>query len=170
MSRPISGGQEFRHRALRAGFGCAPQRSLPERHLLDRASPASGWQGPNRAANRRCPRRYLTFSTATAPREHIPKRINGRLRFTEHDRVPQLRSVVQGFVQFRRETRTKCSECGEDTTVPFKPTQGRPVLCRLCFRKQGTLQPAAIAGPSALPPVLLSSPEPSAAVSESVGH
>ncbi len=35
----------------------------------------------------------------------------------------------------RTETRTNCSECGMSTTVPFKPTQGRPVLCRSCFQK-----------------------------------
>ncbi|MGA8042068.1 MAG: zinc-ribbon domain containing protein [Terracidiphilus sp.] len=35
----------------------------------------------------------------------------------------------------RTETRTTCSECGLSTTVPFKPTQGRPVLCRSCFQK-----------------------------------
>ena len=34
----------------------------------------------------------------------------------------------------RTETRTECSECGIETTVPFKPTQGRPVLCRSCFQ------------------------------------
>jgi CxxC-x17-CxxC domain-containing protein len=32
------------------------------------------------------------------------------------------------------ETRTTCSSCGKETTVPFKPTQGRPVLCRECFQ------------------------------------
>ena len=26
-----------------------------------------------------------------------------------------------------------CSQCGRETTVPFKPTQGRPVYCRECF-------------------------------------
>jgi CxxC-x17-CxxC domain-containing protein len=36
----------------------------------------------------------------------------------------------------RAETRTTCSECAMETTVPFKPTQGRPVLCRACFQKQ----------------------------------
>jgi CxxC-x17-CxxC domain-containing protein len=36
----------------------------------------------------------------------------------------------------RPETRTTCSECGTETTVPFRPTQGRPVLCRSCFQKQ----------------------------------
>ena len=34
----------------------------------------------------------------------------------------------------RPETRTVCSQCGAETTVPFKPTQGRPVLCRQCFQ------------------------------------
>ncbi len=38
----------------------------------------------------------------------------------------------------RPETRTTCSECGTETTVPFKPTQGRPVLCRSCFQKKGS--------------------------------
>jgi CxxC-x17-CxxC domain-containing protein len=33
----------------------------------------------------------------------------------------------------KTETRTECSVCGIETTVPFKPTQGRPVLCRSCF-------------------------------------
>ncbi len=27
-----------------------------------------------------------------------------------------------------------CADCGASTTVPFKPTQGRPVYCRDCFR------------------------------------
>src|ERR1700761_8907554 len=40
----------------------------------------------------------------------------------------------------RTETRTVCSDCGIETTVPFKPTQGRPVLCRQCFQnKRDTL-------------------------------
>jgi CxxC-x17-CxxC domain-containing protein len=35
----------------------------------------------------------------------------------------------------RAETRTHCSVCGQETTVPFRPTQGRPVLCRSCFEQ-----------------------------------
>jgi CxxC-x17-CxxC domain-containing protein len=31
------------------------------------------------------------------------------------------------------QTQCNCSHCGKMTTVPFKPTQGRPVLCRDCF-------------------------------------
>lgn len=43
----------------------------------------------------------------------------------------------------RTETRTQCSACGIDTTVPFKPTQGRPVFCRSCFQLKRV--PAAVA-------------------------
>jgi CxxC-x17-CxxC domain-containing protein len=35
----------------------------------------------------------------------------------------------------RVETSATCSQCGRETTVPFKPTQGRPVLCRDCFKE-----------------------------------
>ena len=41
----------------------------------------------------------------------------------------------RGPHRVRPETRITCSTCGEETTVPFKPTQGRPVLCRSCFQK-----------------------------------
>src|SRR4026208_2529342 len=34
----------------------------------------------------------------------------------------------------RVETTTNCSACGKETTVPFRPTQGRPVFCRECFQ------------------------------------
>ncbi|HEY6128419.1 MAG TPA: zinc-ribbon domain containing protein [Candidatus Acidoferrum sp.] len=36
----------------------------------------------------------------------------------------------------RAETRTSCSQCGKETTVPFRPTQGRPVFCRECFQQR----------------------------------
>ena len=47
----------------------------------------------------------------------------------------------------RTETRTECSECGVQTTVPFKPTQGRPVLCRQCFQAKTKAAAAAIIVP-----------------------
>ena len=28
-----------------------------------------------------------------------------------------------------------CSDCGQQTEVPFKPMEGRPVYCRDCYRK-----------------------------------
>lgn len=31
--------------------------------------------------------------------------------------------------------KVKCSECGRDTEVPFKPSGDRPVYCRDCYQK-----------------------------------
>jgi CxxC-x17-CxxC domain-containing protein len=49
---------------------------------------------------------------------------------------------ASGTNSVRPETRTVCSECGTETTVPFKPTQGRPVLCRSCFQQKRTMSQA----------------------------
>jgi len=45
-------------------------------------------------------------------------------------------------IVFKCDTHVTCAECGTETTVPFKPKQGRPVLCRSCFR-QKSAEPAA---------------------------
>ncbi len=29
-----------------------------------------------------------------------------------------------------------CSECGQECEVPFKPTEGKPVYCRECYRSK----------------------------------
>ena len=52
-------------------------------------------------------------------------------------------SSASGFT--KTETMTTCSQCGRETTVPFKPTQGRPVYCRECFLSRKTTS-AAVAG------------------------
>jgi len=36
----------------------------------------------------------------------------------------------------KTETMAVCSQCGRSTTLPFRPTQGRPVYCRECFQKR----------------------------------
>jgi len=42
-----------------------------------------------------------------------------------------------GFNDGPREMhKTKCSECGQECEVPFKPTEGRPVYCKECFAKR----------------------------------
>src|SRR6202050_1088340 len=46
----------------------------------------------------------------------------------------------QGFS--RTEKRAVWSQGGKEPTVPFRPTQGRPVLCRECFQQR---RPAASA-------------------------
>ena len=43
-------------------------------------------------------------------------------------------SRAGGAPRERVETVATCSQCGKETTVPFKPTQGRPVYCKECFQ------------------------------------
>ena len=64
---------------------------------------------------------------------------------------------LRGGSRVRPETRINCSQCGAETTVPFKPTQGRPVLCRVCFQQQQKQQETARA---AAKPDAGSIPEP----------
>jgi len=43
----------------------------------------------------------------------------------------------QGSQGYQRTvTATVCSQCGKETTVPFRLTQGRPVYCRECFQQR----------------------------------
>jgi len=35
----------------------------------------------------------------------------------------------------RKRYKVTCSECGQETEVPFKPDGERPVYCQECFRK-----------------------------------
>lgn len=42
----------------------------------------------------------------------------------------------RGFSSGPREMfKATCSDCGQETEVPFKPMEGRPVYCRDCYRK-----------------------------------
>ncbi|MCY4654296.1 MAG: DEAD/DEAH box helicase, partial [Dehalococcoidia bacterium] len=47
-----------------------------------------------------------------------------------------------------------CTDCGKTTTVPFRPTQDRPVYCRPCFmdvRDEGTPQKRQVASDHPVP-------------------
>jgi CxxC-x17-CxxC domain-containing protein len=44
----------------------------------------------------------------------------------------------QNYRYTKVETQATCSGCGKQTTVPFRPTQGRPVFCRECFQARRT--------------------------------
>jgi len=59
-----------------------------------------------------------------------------RCKACKAKRVSVLGAAPSGQGPAKVETRTTCSHCGKDTTVPFKPTQGRPVFCRECFQSR----------------------------------
>jgi len=41
----------------------------------------------------------------------------------------------------RTMTKIKCSECGKEDEVPFKPREGTSVLCKECFFKKKGITP-----------------------------
>ncbi len=46
------------------------------------------------------------------------------------------RGFGRGFNRGPREMfDVKCSDCGIDTQVPFKPSGDRPVYCKECYQK-----------------------------------
>ncbi len=48
----------------------------------------------------------------------------------------------QHYAHARVETRATCSQCGKETTIPFRPTQGRPIFCRECFTQKKNMASA----------------------------
>ncbi|HEX7959064.1 MAG TPA: zinc-ribbon domain containing protein [Terriglobales bacterium] len=62
-----------------------------------------------------------------------------RCKTCKTKRASGLTGTTAGISNYQKvETRTVCSQCGKETTVPFKPTQGRPVFCRECFQSRRT--------------------------------
>lgn len=58
--------------------------------------------------------------------KNLPK----RCKACKQKRAPS-QGASQSYV--KQETTAVCAECGKETTLPFRPTQGRPVYCRECF-------------------------------------
>lgn len=58
----------------------------------------------------------------------------------EPRRCPECRTSRRrersGDYQPRETFTVTCAECGVETTVPFRPREGRPVYCRDCYAKQ----------------------------------
>lgn len=53
----------------------------------------------------------------------------------KHCKACKAKRSISARKPVRIETRTVCAQCGSETSVPFTPRQGRPVLCRSCFRQ-----------------------------------
>lgn len=58
-------------------------------------------------------------------------------RRLEAIRIAQLTGKRQHF-----KIEAECARCHEVTTVPFYPSQGRPVYCRACFIEQKVTAPS----------------------------
>lgn len=61
-----------------------------------------------------------------------PKRCR-KCKQAKNERIASVNAAQAAGVKQRIEVAVYCARCGEYTTVPFYPSQGRPVFCRSCF-------------------------------------
>jgi len=61
----------------------------------------------------------------------------------KNERLSMANNALKSGVKEKVEVSVVCARCEKMTTVPFYPSQGRPVLCRSCFLEQnpGVLSP-----------------------------
>lgn len=64
--------------------------------------------------------------------QNPPKRCK-ECKQAKNERLAAIAAAQASGVRQRIEVSVKCARCGESTTVPFYPSQGRPVYCRSCF-------------------------------------
>jgi len=51
----------------------------------------------------------------------------------KNDRLAAISASQAAGIKQKIEVNVTCAQCGQQTTVPFYPSQGRPVYCRSCF-------------------------------------
>jgi CxxC-x17-CxxC domain-containing protein len=61
-----------------------------------------------------------------------PKRCKS-CKHAKNERLAAISASQAPGVRQRIEVSVNCAQCGQQTTVPFYPSQGRPVYCRACF-------------------------------------
>lgn len=64
--------------------------------------------------------------------QNPPKRCKD-CKQAKNERLAAIAAAQASGVRQRIEVAVNCAKCGETTTVPFYPSQGRPVFCRSCF-------------------------------------
>ena len=52
----------------------------------------------------------------------------------KNERLAAIAAAQANGMRQRIEVSVTCAQCGQQTTVPFYPSQGRPVFCRICFQ------------------------------------
>ena len=64
--------------------------------------------------------------------QNPPKRCK-ECKQAKNERLAAIANAQASGIKQRIEVTVACARCGEVTTVPFYPSQGRPVFCRSCF-------------------------------------
>lgn len=61
-----------------------------------------------------------------------PKRCK-ECKQAKNERLAAIAAAQEAGIKQRIEVAVSCARCTAQTTVPFYPSQGRPVYCRSCF-------------------------------------
>jgi CxxC-x17-CxxC domain-containing protein len=61
-----------------------------------------------------------------------PKRCKA-CKQAKNERIAAINAAQESGIKQRIEVSVNCAKCSGLTTVPFYPSQGRPVFCRSCF-------------------------------------
>ena len=61
-----------------------------------------------------------------------PKRCK-ECKQAKNERLAAIAAAQEAGIKQRIEVAVSCARCTSQTTVPFYPSQGRPVYCRSCF-------------------------------------
>jgi CxxC-x17-CxxC domain-containing protein len=64
--------------------------------------------------------------------QNPPKRCKG-CKQAKNERIAAITAAQAAGIKQRIEVAVYCARCNAYTTVPFYPSQGRPVYCRTCF-------------------------------------
>lgn len=64
--------------------------------------------------------------------QNPPKRCK-ECKQAKNERLASIAAAQASGVRQRIEVAVSCAKCGQTTTVPFYPSQGRPVYCRSCY-------------------------------------
>jgi CxxC-x17-CxxC domain-containing protein len=64
--------------------------------------------------------------------QNPPKRCK-ECKQAKNERLAAIAAAQASGIRQRIEVSVSCAKCGEATTVPFYPSQGRPVYCRSCY-------------------------------------
>jgi CxxC-x17-CxxC domain-containing protein len=64
--------------------------------------------------------------------QNPPKRCK-ECKHAKNERLAAIVAAQTSGVKQRIEVAVNCAKCASYTTVPFYPSQGRPVYCRSCF-------------------------------------
>jgi CxxC-x17-CxxC domain-containing protein len=64
--------------------------------------------------------------------KHPPKRCKP-CKKAKNERLSAIANAQAAGVKEKIEVTVVCAKCESQTTVPFYPSQGRPVYCRSCF-------------------------------------